>query len=101
MRAAVGRDTWPREERRCALALLTSWEGDSTVLTPADLRENARLLRGATGKETSSHLKTRLASYALALAQLAEKVEREETAQKDEGEGATGLLMLTQVDRVA
>jgi hypothetical protein len=37
------------------------------------------------GKETEPHLKHRLASHALALAQLAEKIEREEAVtERDE-----------------
>ena len=46
------------------------------LLTPADLRELSRLYRDASEKETTLEIKRRLASHALALAQLAEKIER-------------------------
>lgn len=45
---------------------------------PARLRKQSLSLRQDTVAEGEPHLKSRLASYALALAQLAEKVEREE-----------------------
>jgi hypothetical protein len=46
--------------------------------TPAELREQSRLYRQAAEKETTVEFKRRLASHALALAQLAEKIERDE-----------------------
>lgn len=46
---------------------------------PEQLREEARLYRMAAVKETEPHLKRRLASHALALAQMAEKIERKES----------------------
>jgi hypothetical protein len=42
------------------------------------LREEARQYRQAAKKETSPEIRRRLANHALALAQLAEKIEREE-----------------------
>jgi len=44
----------------------------------ADLREQSRLYRQASRKEADPNLKVRLAGHALALAMLAEKIEREE-----------------------
>jgi len=44
--------------------------------TRAELCEASRLARLAALNESNSHLKRRLASHALALAQLAEKMER-------------------------
>ena len=53
------------------------------MLTPAELRERSRLYREASAKESEPEFKRRLASHALALAQLAERVERAP------GDGAT------------
>jgi len=47
------------------------------MLTPAELREIARRFRSKGEKESDIYLKRRLAGHALALAQLAEKVERQ------------------------
>jgi hypothetical protein len=44
---------------------------------PADLREQSRLSRQAGMKEETPEIKLRLASHAFALAQLAEKIERQ------------------------
>jgi len=53
--------------------------------TPTECREGSRLFREAAGRETEPHLKHGLAGHALALAQLAEKIEREEaTINRDE-----------------
>lgn len=52
--------------------------------TSAKLREESRVYRQATGNEADPHLKQFLASHALALAQLAERIERTETPRKDE-----------------
>ena len=49
---------------------------------PAELRENSRLYREEAKKEVDPYLRRSLLSHALALAQLAEKVEREETAKR-------------------
>src|SRR5690348_10936038 len=51
-------------------------------MTPAELREQSRLSREAALQETTLEIKRRLASQAFALAQLAEKIEREEAARK-------------------
>lgn len=44
----------------------------------AEMREESRLYRRAAKQEATWHLSRRLASHALALAQLAERIEREE-----------------------
>jgi hypothetical protein len=49
------------------------------MLTPAELRDQSRRYREAAAKEIVVEFKRRLASHALALAFLAEKVERQET----------------------
>jgi hypothetical protein len=46
--------------------------------TTAELREASRLARLAAAEESVPQLKRRLANHALALAQLAERMEREE-----------------------
>jgi hypothetical protein len=46
-------------------------------MMPAELREKSRLYREAAEKETDPHLKRGLANDALALAQLAEMIERD------------------------
>jgi len=46
------------------------------MLTPAELRHNSRVFRHSAMSEDNPHLKLRLASHALALAQLAEAIER-------------------------
>jgi hypothetical protein len=48
------------------------------MMTPTELREEARRYRQASAEETEPHLKRHLASHALALAQLAEMIERDE-----------------------
>jgi hypothetical protein len=53
----------------------------SVMLTPAELRAGCRLASQASKEESASPLKRMLASHALALAQLAEKIEREEAAR--------------------
>jgi len=45
--------------------------------TPADLRAESRLYQNAARKEPEPYLKRLLANHAFALAQLAEKLERE------------------------
>jgi len=50
--------------------------------TPAELREASRLAREAASAEAELHIRMRLANHALALAQLAERIEREEEADK-------------------
>jgi hypothetical protein len=47
-------------------------------MTPAEMREKSRLHRQAARKETDPHLKRKLANDALALAQLAEMIERDD-----------------------
>ena len=44
----------------------------------AELREISRFYLDRSSRETSTHLKRALASHAYALAQLAEKIERDE-----------------------
>jgi hypothetical protein len=48
------------------------------MLTPAELRDQSRMYREAAAKEVVPEFKRRLASHALALAQLAEKMDRED-----------------------
>ncbi len=50
--------------------------------TPAELREASQLTRLAAAREPELHLKRRLASHALALALLAEKMERDAAAEE-------------------
>ncbi|MGO8915493.1 MAG: hypothetical protein ACLQJR_06255 [Stellaceae bacterium] len=47
------------------------------LLTPAELREQSDLYRQAAEKEATLEIKRRLASHALALAQLAERIKRD------------------------
>jgi hypothetical protein len=53
------------------------------MLTPAELRHNSRVFRHSAMSEDNPRLKLRLASHALALAQLAEAIEREEAARTE------------------
>jgi hypothetical protein len=53
-----------------------SWEGMMPSLTPAQLREDSRSARQMAATETDPHLKQLWANYALALAELAEQIER-------------------------
>jgi hypothetical protein len=46
--------------------------------TPAELREGSRLTSRAAEEESTPHLKRLLACHASALAQLAERIERED-----------------------
>jgi hypothetical protein len=50
---------------------------------PAELREQSRLYRRAAEIETAIAIKRRLTSHALALAQLAEKIERQERSRPE------------------
>jgi hypothetical protein len=54
------------------------------AMTPAELREQSRLSRQAALDETTREIKLRLASHALALAQLAERIERQASDRKFE-----------------
>ena len=51
-----------------------------------ELRAEARRYREAAKKETSPEIRRRLASHALALAQLAEKLERDEAGEAKNGQ---------------
>jgi hypothetical protein len=51
--------------------------------TPAKLRELCRLTLLAAAEESVPQLKRRLASHAFALAQLAERMEREEAERQE------------------
>jgi type VI protein secretion system component VasA len=51
------------------------------MATPAALREQSRLYMEAARKELAPHLKRLLESHAFALAQLAEKIEREQAEE--------------------
>jgi hypothetical protein len=59
------------------------------MLTPAELRDQSRVYRDASVKEAAPEFKRRLASHALALAQLAERIERALRA----GEGVEELRL--------
>jgi hypothetical protein len=50
--------------------------GSMLMSTPMELRENARSARQIASEKLDPHLKRLWASYALALAQLAEEIER-------------------------
>jgi hypothetical protein len=52
------------------------------LITPAQLRHQSFLCRQAVEKEATPEIKRMLASHAFALAQLAEKIERNELATK-------------------
>jgi hypothetical protein len=52
------------------------------MLTPAELRAGSRSARLAAENESAPPLKLRLADHALALAQLAEKIERDAAARE-------------------
>jgi hypothetical protein len=60
--------------------LPTSWEGTMPILTPAQLRDDSRLAKQIAKKKTDPHLKRAWASYALALAQLAEQIDHRDEA---------------------
>ena len=77
--AASCRDALPCAEG-CARFRLTD-EG-SAMPTPAELRERSGLAQQAAEREAAPHLKRLLASHAFALAQLAEKIEREEAGRE-------------------
>jgi hypothetical protein len=52
------------------------------MLTPLELREQSQFYRNASAQETVPALRRRLASHALALAQLAERLEIEERSRE-------------------
>ena len=52
---------------------------------PGELRDEARLYRQAAREESSPEIRRKLAAHALALAQLAEKIEREEVGKIKRG----------------
>ncbi|HXQ53082.1 MAG TPA: hypothetical protein VN802_18465 [Stellaceae bacterium] len=56
--------------------------------TPAELRDESRQYRHAAEIETTPEIRRRLANHALVLAQLAEKIEREETGGIKRSQGA-------------
>jgi hypothetical protein len=57
----------------------SAWTGRGAMLpTPVELREQSRLFRKAADEAVNLATKRRLAAYALAVAQIAEKIEREE-----------------------
>lgn len=49
--------------------------------TPGELREQARLYRQVAKMESTLEIRRRLINHALALAQLAEKIERDEASE--------------------
>ncbi len=64
------------------------------MLTPSELRDQARFYRDASVQEPVPELRRRLASHALALAQLAERVEREQAARQRTAPDTLALLTL-------
>ena len=63
--------------------LASEWFMGDTALLPVELREQSRLYREAAENETNLYLSRTLASHALALAELAEKIERDESVRED------------------
>ena len=63
-----------------AALLRLGWEG-MLMLTAQQLREGSRYAVEEAGRETDPQFKKRWASHALALAQLAEEIERREKAR--------------------
>ena len=55
------------------------------MVTPLELREQSQVYRAASEQETVPALSRRLASHALALAQLAERLERDQAARDRPG----------------
>lgn len=72
----LGRDACPRKRGDVRSVYMV----EGTMPTPAGLREQSRFFRQAITKEAEPHLKRYLASHALALAQLAEKIECEKAS---------------------
>jgi len=62
------------------------------LLTPAEWRARSRLYRQMAETETALEIRRRLASHALVLAQLAEKIERDEFVTETNIERYRGLL---------
>ena len=62
------------------------WGGTMPISTPADLRENSRSARQMATQEADSYFKRMWSSQALALDQLAEKIERSEVAAREPGD---------------
>jgi len=57
---------------------------EAIMFTPVELREEAQRFKWEAKGESDIHLKRGLASHALALAQLAEKIERQERRRNDD-----------------
>ena len=57
---------------------------EAIMFTPVELREEAQRFKCEAKRESDIHLKRGLASHALALAQLAEKIERQERRRNDD-----------------
>ncbi len=53
------------------------------MLTPAECHEQSQLVRRLAEDETDPHLKIRLAQHAVALDELAMKIERSEALQEE------------------
>lgn len=62
--------------------LASKWFTPSTAALLAELREQSRQYREAAKTETNLYLRRTLASHALALAELAEKVERNDAIRE-------------------
>src|SRR5512135_798026 len=82
-----------------------SWNAtEAIMLTSAELREESRRFRWKATRESNIYLKRRLAGHALALAQLAEKIEREakrspEGESPDPGDEPQGGIVVTMATR--
>jgi hypothetical protein len=59
-----------------------SWEGMMPILSPAQLREDSRSARQIAATEANPRIKRLWTSYALALAELAEQIERGKEAAR-------------------
>lgn len=59
------------------------------MMTPAELRKKARWCRSMAETEANIYLRRRLAGHALALALLAEKIDRQEEKQRQARIAAT------------
>jgi hypothetical protein len=59
-----------------------SWEGMMPILSPAQLRADSRSARQIAATEANPHIERLWTSYAVALAELAEQIERGKEAAR-------------------
>jgi hypothetical protein len=76
----INRRTWGRRTQGCGPAADKTFARMTAGATPASLRNESRRYRRAAGKQTDPSLRLLLEAHALALALLAEGVERREAA---------------------